>query len=84
MSRRRKLVERFLRQPPDVAYDDVETLLRMFGWFPARTSGSHVTFIKEGEHPIGVPKHRGRRVKGKYVRVIVERLRLDELDLDEL
>lgn len=84
MSRRRKLVERLLRQPPDVAYDDVEALLRMFGWFPARTSGSHVTFIKEGEHPIGVPKYRGRRVKGTYVRVIIERLRLDELDLDEL
>jgi len=84
LSRRRKLVERFLRQPPDVAYEDVETLLTMFGWQVDRARGSHVVFAKEGELSIVVPKHHGQRVKGKYVRMLVERLRLDELDLDEL
>uniref|UniRef100_A0A7C2WQI4 Type II toxin-antitoxin system HicA family toxin n=2 Tax=Thermorudis TaxID=1649508 RepID=A0A7C2WQI4_9BACT len=84
MSRRRKLVERFVRQPPEVAYDDVETLLTMFGWQVKSTRGSHAIFTKKGEVPIVIPKHGGRRVKGTYVCIIIERLRLDELDLDEL
>ncbi len=84
MRGRCKLVERFLRQPPDVAYEDVETLLTMFGWQVDRARGSHVVFAKEGELSIVVPKHHGRRVKGRYVRMIGECLGLDELDLDEL
>ena len=73
-----------MRQPPEVAYDDVEKLLEMFGWYVDRIRGSHVVFAKDGEFSISVPKHRGKRVKGAYARIIVERLRLDELDLDEL
>lgn len=78
MSQLEKLVAKFLRQPPDVAFGEVVTLLRGFGYEQRSSDGSHFTFVKLGARPITVPTERGRRVKRVYVRRICELLELEE------
>jgi predicted RNA binding protein YcfA (HicA-like mRNA interferase family) len=78
MTRIEKLIERIRRRPVEADFADVDRLLRHFGWLLDRESGSHVTFMKSGEYPITVPKKGGRKVKGRYLDEICQRLNLDE------
>jgi predicted RNA binding protein YcfA (HicA-like mRNA interferase family) len=80
MTRIQKLIDRIRSRPVEADFDDVERLLRHFDWTLDRESGSHVTFVKSGEYPIVVPKKGGRKVKGRYLDKICERLRLDEIN----
>ncbi len=80
MTRIERLIERIRRRPVEVDFDDVERLLRHFGWTLDRVNGSHVTFVKSSEYPITVPKKGGRKVKGRYLDESCKRLRLDEID----
>lgn len=74
MGRKRKLLERLLRLPPEMRYEEVETVLTMFGFQPVRSRGSHHQF----RHPTGVmltvPKMGGRVVKRTYLRQVVQAL----------
>lgn len=47
----RKLVERFLAEPPDVTFAEVQTLLGAFGYRERPAKGSHHVFVRPG-HPI--------------------------------
>jgi predicted RNA binding protein YcfA (HicA-like mRNA interferase family) len=78
VTRIEKLVERICARPPTARFSDVQTLLAALGWTIGRERGSHVTFVKEGECAIVVPKDGGRRVKRVYLDEICERLGLDE------
>lgn len=80
MTRIEKLIEQIRRRPVEADFADIERLLEHFGWTLKRVSGSHVTFVKKGEYPITVPKKGGRKVKGRYLDEICQRLRLDEID----
>ena len=77
MSRLVKLVERFLRDPPDLDFESVCLVLEAFGFLEVRASGSHHVF----RHPRGrifvVPKLEGRRVRRTYLRRIVALLDLE-------
>jgi predicted RNA binding protein YcfA (HicA-like mRNA interferase family) len=53
-------------------------LLEEMGWRKDREKGSHVTFVKEDEPPITVPKEGGRWVKRAYLDLICDRLGLDD------
>jgi predicted RNA binding protein YcfA (HicA-like mRNA interferase family) len=44
MSRLEKLIEQFLRDPPEARFDDVWYLLTAFGFEEKRSKGSHHTF----------------------------------------
>lgn len=79
MSRFDKLVEQFLREPPEVLFTDVAKVLEAFG-YEERSSGgeSHWAFVKLGHPPKIVPTIKGRRVKRAYVRMIIENLNLED------
>ncbi len=77
MTRRDKLVQRILLRPPTASFQDVRSLLEMYGWTHDRTTGSHLTFTKAGEYPITVPVH-DKRVKRFYLDKICRELGLDE------
>jgi len=74
-----KLVEKFLKKPPEVLFEDVAKVLQAFG-YKERPSGrgSHRAFVKPGHPPKIVPTIKGRRVKRVYVRMIIDNLELEE------
>ena len=78
VTRRDKLIDRIRARPPEADFDDVDTLMKAFGWTIGRERGSHVIFVKPGERPITVPKLGGKRVKRVYLDQLCERLGLDE------
>lgn len=78
MSRREKLIAKIRARPAEARFADVQVLLEEFGWQLQRESGSHVTFAKDGERSITIPKVGGRMVKRVYLEQICTRLGLDE------
>ena len=56
MSKRDKLIEQFLRYPPEVQFDDVEYILGCFGFEEKTVKGSHHTFRNADGLKITVPK----------------------------
>ncbi len=59
MSRREKLIERFLSMPSDFHYDEMVKLLGYFGFYPVKkgkTSGSRVKFENDEGVPIMLHK----------------------------
>lgn len=74
-----KLVEKFLREAPDVSFTDVVRVLEAFGYEERPSGGgSHWVFVKRGHQPKIVPTVKGRRVKRPYVRMIINNLELEE------
>lgn len=78
MTKREKLISRFLAEPPEIDFDDVRNLLAIFGYSLRKGgSGSHQVFVKQGEDPITIPLVSGRKVKRTYIRRINEILDLE-------
>lgn len=71
MSKHQKQLDRFRANPRNVRFDDLDTLLRRFG-FVARQRGSHVTYSRES-HRLTVPINRPF-LKPVYVRLVIELL----------
>jgi len=79
MSQLDKLVEQFLREPPEVLFTDVAKVLEAFGYEERPSGGgSHQVFIKPGHPPKIVPTIKGRHVKKAYVRMIIDNLNLED------
>ena len=78
MGKLEKLVEQFLREPPEVRFDEVFYLLTAFGFEEKRVKGSHHTFRNQAGLKITVPKKGGKMVKGVYAKQIVALLKLEE------
>jgi predicted RNA binding protein YcfA (HicA-like mRNA interferase family) len=74
-----KLVEKFLRKPPEVLFEDVAKVLEAFGYEERPSGGgSHRAFVKSGHPPKVVPTVKGRRVKRVYLQMIIDNLKLEE------
>lgn len=79
MGQLNKLVEQFLKEPPEVLFNDVAKVLEVFGYKERPSGGgSHRVFVKSGHRPKIVPTVKGRRVKRPYVRMIIDNLELEE------
>lgn len=69
MSKKDKLIERFLSQPTDFTFDELTTLLKQLGYAIAnvgKTGGSRVTFTNgEGDY-IRLHKPHPRNILKKY------------------
>ena len=78
MGKLEKLVEQFLNKPPEVRFEDVRYLLEAFGFEEKRSKGSHHSFRDSQGRKITVPNKGGQKVKGVYVKQIVELLNLEE------
>lgn len=74
-----KLVEQFLKEPPEVLFKDVAKVLEAFGYKERPSGGgSHRAFVKPEHRPKIVPTIKGRRVKRAYVRMIIDNLELED------
>jgi predicted RNA binding protein YcfA (HicA-like mRNA interferase family) len=83
MSKLEKLIEQFLRNPPEVRFDDVQYLLEAAGFEEKSIKGSHHTFRNSEGLKITVPKKGGKMVKGVYVQQIVKLLNLKDSDHED-
>lgn len=84
MGKLEKLIELFLRQPPEVKFADVLYLIEAFGYIEQRSKGSHHTFSDSDGKTIVIPKVSGQKVKRVYVKRIIELLGLgNEIDSSE-
>ncbi len=77
MGKLEKLIELFLRQPPEIRFADVLYLLEAFGYIEQRSKGSHHTFSDPAGKTIVIPKVSGQKVKRVYVKRIIELLDLN-------
>ena len=78
MARIEKLVEEFLKKPPEVLFEDVVTVLEAFGYeLRPPGGGSHRFFAKPGHRGKTVPTVKGRHVKRRYVEMIIDNLGLE-------
>jgi len=80
MSKTKKLLERFLSKPRDFTYDELERLLKSFGYEETKagkTVGSRVAFInRKTMHIVRLHKpHPGNEMKLYQVNCIEEELR---------
>jgi predicted RNA binding protein YcfA (HicA-like mRNA interferase family) len=71
-----KLIQQFLNYPPEVRFEDVRYLLEAFGFVEIRSKGSHHSFRNESGQKVVIPKKSGQKVKGIYVKLIVDLLDL--------
>jgi predicted RNA binding protein YcfA (HicA-like mRNA interferase family) len=55
---RREFRRRLAARPNNVRFEEVERLLRLYGWNYRRTSGSHVLFQREAQQVV-IPFRRG-------------------------
>jgi predicted RNA binding protein YcfA (HicA-like mRNA interferase family) len=78
MGKLEKLIEQFLRRPPEVKFDDVCYLLESFGFEENRSKGSHHVFRHPDGRKITIPKRGGQKVKGIYVQKILDLLNLED------
>ncbi len=77
MSKLDKLIQKLLRNPPELSYDDVYYILTQFGFQEISSKGSHHTFRNEQKLKITIPKQGGQSVKRNYLKQIVKLLELD-------
>lgn len=80
MSRRDKLLRRFLAKPTDFVFDEMSTLLEGFGYDEIRsgkTAGSRVAFVnRTSGHIIRLHKpHPGKIMKRYQLNLVEEALR---------
>lgn len=78
MGKLAKLIEKCLRDTPELSYDDVYYLLTNFGFQEVSAKGSHHTFRNHEGQKITVPKKGGKTVKRNYLKQIVSLLKLEE------
>jgi predicted RNA binding protein YcfA (HicA-like mRNA interferase family) len=78
MSKLKKLVEQFLKQPLEVRFQNVCYVLEAFGFEEKRSKGSYHSFRDSQGRTITVPKTGGQKVKCVYVQQLVELLNLEE------
>ena len=69
MGQKEKLIERLRASPKTFTFDDVESLLRYFGYSRSnkgRTSGSRIMFLSENHPPILMHKPHPRKELLEY------------------
>ena len=78
MTKRDKLVDKIRARPAQARFDDVQTLVELFGYRLKSQNGSHARFAKAGARSITIPKVGGQYVLGVYLDQICDLLGLDD------
>jgi predicted RNA binding protein YcfA (HicA-like mRNA interferase family) len=76
MGKLEKLIQQFLNYPTEVRFEDVRYLLEALGFIEIRSKGSHHIFRNSMRQTVVIPKKGGQKVKGAYVKLIVDLLDL--------
>jgi predicted RNA binding protein YcfA (HicA-like mRNA interferase family) len=84
MSKLEKLILQFLKNPPEVSFEDVVYVLEAFGFEEKSAKGSHHSFRDSQGRKITIPKKRGQKVKRVYAQKIVKLLELKEDNNDSI
>lgn len=71
----KKVVDKMKRQPNGIRFDEVDRVLRHYGYHTCRKRGSHMNFINDSGDVITIAK-RTPTIKSAYVNSIIERLGL--------
>ena len=83
MGQKEKLIERLRASPKTFTFDDVESLLRYFGYSRSnkgRTSGSRIMFLSENHPPILMHKPHPRKELLEYqIKQLIEILEQEGL-----
>jgi predicted RNA binding protein YcfA (HicA-like mRNA interferase family) len=77
MGKLSKIIRKFLTHPPEVRFEEVEYLLREFGYVEIRSRGSHHTFENADGDVIVIPKKAGKMVKRTYLEQLIKLLNLE-------
>ncbi len=76
-----KLIKKFLTDERRITVDDCDRLLKSFDYVYHKSGGSHRSYHKKDNPPIiVVTPHHSKYVKPGYVKLIVNRLKLEEYD----
>ncbi len=79
MGTKEKLIERFCLLPSDFTFEELERLLKIFGYEKqnkGKTSGSRVIFKDQAGHPIMLHKpHPGNIIKNYALKQVFEELK---------
>ena len=78
MSKKEELIERLLRKPVDMRFEEVAVILEHYGFTLDKKNqkGSHFVYFK-GDKLITIPVH-NHMVKRTYLQMIIEMLDLEE------
>ena len=77
LKRKCKFVKNILNNPKNVKFEEVDKLLKTFGYEVKSKGGSHFVYRKKNVYPITVPYKRGS-IKEIYVKQIIRQLKLEE------
>jgi predicted RNA binding protein YcfA (HicA-like mRNA interferase family) len=78
MSKREKRIADLLRQPTEMRYEELATILSEYGWQERSGKGSHFVWDKPGYRPQTIKVKQGK-VGVETVRDIAARIRAEEL-----
>ena len=78
MSKKQKLLQKLLRKPKDLRFEELERIIIMFGYRLDRSKGSHFSYLKDGRYPLVIPKH--SPVKRNYINDVLNAI---EDDIEE-
>jgi predicted RNA binding protein YcfA (HicA-like mRNA interferase family) len=82
MGKLSKIIRKFLAHPPEVRFEEVEYLLKEFGYIEIRSKGSHHTFENTDGDVIVIPKKGGKTVKRTYAEKLIKLLDLENWQND--
>ncbi len=74
MARADRLLERLLRLPPEMSISEIETILTARGWTIRQGNSSHLVLTTPTNKPITISTVKGRTVRRKYLRMIVNEI----------
>jgi predicted RNA binding protein YcfA (HicA-like mRNA interferase family) len=78
MGKQDKLIEKLLKKPPEMRFDEIRKILENAGFKNVRTRGSHFIFKNsDNRKKISIPTH-NNRVKKCYLEEIIEILNLED------
>ncbi len=72
-----KLVRKMLNLPSQMRKEEVETVLKFFGYKRGRVRGDHFIYVK-GEYEITIRIRKGRMVEKIYIKHLRDLLDLEE------
>jgi predicted RNA binding protein YcfA (HicA-like mRNA interferase family) len=78
LSRSEKLIGKLLSFPTEMRFSEVKKILEWHGYVEDNSEGSHHVFRKAGAPRIDIPKKGGQTVKRVYLKLLAEKLRLEE------
>lgn len=83
VTRKQKLLQRVLANPANVAFDDLLTLVRAFGFRLSRVSGSHHIFVRDDMRELVNLQNVGGRAKPYRVRQFLKLVERYDLELED-